>query len=552
LGGTAITKHSQVFAVLFIALTLLASAVVALNVADADAAEDSAWTTLAAMPTERAGFGLASVAGKIYAIGGINSNNQPLTTVEEYNPTINEWKNKRSMPTARSGAAVAVYDGKIYVVGGAVGEGFVANNEIYDPKTNTWSTGTSMPTPRADFSAEIVNDAIYLIGGKKYSSTDPFYVETNNNEVYYPANDSWSTKTALPMAVQGCASAVVDNKIYIIGGSRDTLSIVNSNQVYNTQTDTWTTAAPLPGTSSYGTAAATTGYSAPKAIYYIGGFSGQDFRQTAKTFNLSNNTWSDIEPMPTARGYLGLVTVNDLLYAIGGFDGTNYLTTNERYQPVGYGSVAPIVQITSPENRTYREVTLDYATNRGVNWLGYSLDGHANVTVTAPVTMHGLSQGGHQIVMYANDSQGNMGTSNTVHFSIDSIAPIIVFLSPTNQSYDTNDVQLTFLVNEDTAVLEYSLDGQQNVQIVGNVTLVALSNGPHRITVYAADSLGNVDQMTVHFEVAPFPTLQVIAALVIVTIVVAVAYILLKFGKPKRPQPSKPAAPKAQKPHEPA
>jgi len=216
IGGTAITKHSQVFAVLFIALTLLASAAVTLNVADADTAEDSAWTTLAEMPTERAGFGLASVAGKIYAIGGVNSNNQPLTTVEEYNPSVNEWTSKRAMPTARSGVAVAVYDNKIYVIGGAVGEGFVGNNEIYDPQTNTWSTGASMPTPRADFSAEIVNDAIYLIGGKKYSSTDPFYVETNINEVYYPANDSWSTKAPLPTSVQGCASAVVDNKIYII------------------------------------------------------------------------------------------------------------------------------------------------------------------------------------------------------------------------------------------------------------------------------------------------------------------------------------------------
>jgi len=254
--------------------------------------------------------------------------------------------------------------------------------------------------------------------------------------------------------------------------------------------------------------------------------------------------------LPTARGYLGLVAVNDLVYAIGGFDGTNYLATNERYQPVGYGSVPPTVQITSPENKTYREVTLDYTTNRGVNWVGYSLDGHPNITVTAPVTMHGLSQGGHQIVFYANDSQGNMGISDKVYFSVDSVAPIIVFLSPTNQSYDTNDVQLTFLVNDGTAALEYSLDGQEPVQIVGNVTLVALSNGPHYITVYAADNLGNVDQMTVHFEVAPFPTLPVIAALVIVTIVVAVAYILLKFGKPKRPRPKKPAAPKTQKPHE--
>ncbi len=528
---------------MLIALTLLTSALATLNAADADTVQDSTWTTLAAMPTERAGFGVASVEGKIYAIGGVNSNNQPLTTVEEYNPTINEWTSKRSMPTARSGVAVAVYDNKIYVIGGNVGEGFVGNNEIYDPHTNTWTTGSSMPTPRADFSAELVNDAIYLIGGKKYSSSDPFYIETNITEVYYPANDNWSTKTPLPIAVQGYASAVVENNIYILGGSRQsssgTLSMINNNQVYNTVTDRWSSAAPLPDASSYGAAAATTGYSAPKAVYYIGGFSREECSQTARILNISNNSWGKVEPMPTARGYLGLLIVNDLLYAIGGFDGTNYLTMNELYQPVGYGSVPPQVKITSPENKTYREVTLDYTTNKGVNWIGYSIDENPNITVTSSITIRGLSQGEHEVVMYANDSQGNMGESNRVFFSIDSVAPIVVFLSPTNRTYDTNDVQLTFLVNEGTSDLEYSLDGQEPVQIIGNVTLVALSNGPHRITVYAADNIGNSDQMTVHFEVSPFPTLQVIAVVVSAIIIIAVAYILLKLRKTKPQSPKR-------------
>ena len=538
MGGTAINKHNHVFIGLLIALTLLTSALATLSLANADIVQDSAWTTLASMPTERAGFGVASMEGKIYAIGGVNSNNQPLTVVEEYNPTINEWTSKRSMPTARSGVAVAVYDNKIYVIGGTVGEGFVGNTEIYDPQTNSWTTGTSMPTPRADFCAEVVNDTIYLIGGRKYSGSDPFYVETNINEAYYPVNDSWSTKAALHSAVQGCASAVVDNKIYIIGGSRQTassssLSMVNSNQVYNTITNTWSSAAPLSEASSYSAAAATTGYSAPKAVYYIGGFSGEECRQTARKLNVSSNSWSEVEPMPTARGYLGLLVVNDFLYAIGGFDGTNYLATNERYQPVGYGSVPPQVNIISPENKSYREIVLEYTTNKGVNWIGYSIDEHANVTVTSTITIRGLSQGGHKIVMYANDSQGNIGASNTVNFSIDSVAPIVVFLSPTNRTYDVNDVQLTFLVNERTSNLEYRLDGQETVQIVGNVTLVALSNGPHSITVFAEDYTGNIDQMTVHFEVSPFPTLQVIATLVSIIIVVAVAYILVKLRKRK-------------------
>ncbi len=62
--------------------------------------------------------------------------------------------------------------------------------------------------------------------------------------------------------------------------------------------------------------------------------------------------------MPTPRAYLAVAVVNDVLYAIGGFDGQNWLNTIEQYKPVGYGTVPPKIQITSPENKTYSEVTL--------------------------------------------------------------------------------------------------------------------------------------------------------------------------------------------------
>ncbi len=487
------------------------------------------------MTTARGGFGVAVVGGKIYVIGGTNENNEQLNIVEEYSPVTNTWSSKMSMPTPRSGFATAVYDNKIYVIGGTVGNGYVGNNEVYDPVSNTWETKASMPTPRADLSANLVNGQIYLIGGKKYSSQDPFYVETGINECFDPATNSWSTKSALPTAVQGYASAVANSKIYIIAGSRLSASsstiVVSNDQVYDAQTDKWSSAAPLPTTSSYGAAAATEGTLSPQAVYYVGGFSGGEYSSHTRILTLSNNSWSTAEDMPTPRGYLGLAVVNDVLYAIGGFDGTNWLNTNEMYTPIGYGTVSPKVQITSPENKTYQQVSLTFTVNRGVAWMGYSLDNQANVTVTSETKLVGLSQGTHQITMYANDSSGNMGTSNMVYFSIDSKAPTIVIISPTNQSYDSTDVQLLFSTDEINATLAYSLDGQASEPVIGNMTLVALSNGAHRITIYATDTIGNIGEETVYFDIAPFPWLLVIAISAIAIIVVALGYIFVKRKK---------------------
>ena len=143
----------------------------------------------------------------------------------------------------------------------------------------------------------------------------------------------------------------------------------------------------------------------------------------------------------------------------------------------------------------------------------------------------GLSQGAHSIILYGNDSQGNMGYSNMVYFSIDSIPPVIIIKMPQNQSYGSNDMELIFTLNKETKQLSYSLDGQKNITIVGNVTLPSLLNGSHRLTIYATDPVGNSASKTVYFNIAPFPFILVAAVAAIVIIVLASGYLFYKRKK---------------------
>jgi hypothetical protein len=535
-GGLPINKHAQILIALLILTAVLPAFA---TILPTNAKTQGVWTTMAAMPTARGGFGTAVVNGRIYAIGGLNGNT-PLNVVEEYNPITNQWITKTPMPTGRSGFAIAVYKNQIYVIGGTVGSGYIGNNEVYDPATDTWQTKASMITPRADLCASVVDDKIYLMGGKKYSSESPtFYSETNINEVYDPATNTWSTvSSVMPIGVQGYSSAVLNDKIFIIGGSREPVSIDNTvitdaTQVFNPKTGEWSVSAKLPSVNSYGAAAATEGYMVPQRIFYIGGFSISEFTGLTRVYFPENNSWTTAEPMPTARAYLSIAVVNDVLYAIGGFDGKNWLNTNEQYKPAEYGTVAPKVQITSPENKTYTKLLIEYTTNRATEWVAYSLDNEANVTIHGPLELVGLPQGSHNIVIFANDSLGNMGASNMVFFSIDTIGPDITIITPQNQSYDSTDIQLNFVTNENVTRLSYRLDDFEEVPILGNVTLLALSEGSHRLTVYAADELGNVSEETVYFSVALFPILAVVATATVVTILVAGGFLFLKRRKSK-------------------
>ena len=69
------------------------------------------------------------------------------------------------MPTARAGMQANVVNGKIYVIGGEESDGVVAVNEVYHPVTDTWSTKTSIPTPVSAYASAVVDEKIYVIGG---------------------------------------------------------------------------------------------------------------------------------------------------------------------------------------------------------------------------------------------------------------------------------------------------------------------------------------------------------------------------------------------------
>lgn len=70
------------------------------------------------------------------------------------------------------------------------------------------------------------------------------------------------------------------------------------------------------------------------------------------------------------------------------------------------------------------------------------------------------------------------------------VPPEIEILSPTNTTYSTDTIPLTFTIDKPTSWIGYSLDEQENVTICGNTTLTDLAEGTHCIIVYANTTYG--------------------------------------------------------------
>lgn len=122
--------------------------------------------------------------------------------------------------------------------------------------------------------------------------------------------------------------------------------------------------------------------------------------------------------------------------------------------------------------------------------------------------------------------------SSTVFFAVDTVSPKIVFSSPKNLTYDSSDVFVNFTVDELFSKCSYSLDGQDNVTIAGNMTLAGLLDGEHSLTLFAIDTAGNIGSSeTIYFSVdvpEPFPTTLVVASVITVAVVGIVLLVYFK------------------------
>jgi hypothetical protein len=142
------------------------------------------------------------------------------------------------------------------------------------------------------------------------------------------------------------------------------------------------------------------------------------------SFNLGRLSDGQHAIIITAEGsaYYGTIT-HDLFagsgYSLEGSANTKLVKDSVQINFV-VGGVPPSVQILSPENKTYAtsEASLNLIVDLfAFSKIEFSLDGQENVTITGNTTLTGLSNGAHDLTVYATDYAGR-SFSETNYFSI--------------------------------------------------------------------------------------------------------------------------------------
>jgi N-acetylneuraminic acid mutarotase len=190
------------------------------------------WTRLAPMPEQRAAGGAAIVNGKLYVVGGTTSStigaapSDLARTMLVYDIAANRWSTRRG-PTPREHLGVATLGGKIYAVGGRTA-GFDTNMamvEVFNPRTGRWSRLPKVPGRRGGTGAAGIGRWIVSVGGEAPSGTIRAVFR------YDVKRRRWSRLPNLPTPRHGLGVAAVGGKLYVIGGGTSPgLSVSRANE----------------------------------------------------------------------------------------------------------------------------------------------------------------------------------------------------------------------------------------------------------------------------------------------------------------------------------
>jgi len=319
-----------------------------------EAFADEEWELITELPTKRWEFSTAVIGDKIYLIGGSLFQNRAgpfgLSTVEVYDPQTNTWERSADMPTPRTNAKAAVVNGMIYVFGGYHSKDKFLQNwkmadhvEAYDPLTDTWTRKKEMPISRVYFGLGVVAGKVYLIGGTA-GLGEGQEQRMDRVDIYDPATDTWAKGPKIPTRRNPGGVAVVNNRIYVIGGEGWPLPqgwgagpFLGSIEEYDPISRQWQKKQGLLEIKNW-----FSNVVVENDIYLIGGYALEGGLQQVATVNVyhpQTETWRGISALPTPLETFGASTVNGKIYVFGSLGPGVRFSTDVLVYDIGFRAV---------------------------------------------------------------------------------------------------------------------------------------------------------------------------------------------------------------------
>ncbi len=270
---------------------------------------------------------VAELAGKIYVLGGYPSTREVQVTVQVYDVATDTWDLSVPLPIALHHPVVVGVGERLYSLGGQLADdvgnaGDEATNRtlVLEPGAAgpMWIDLQPMPTARGAGAAAVIDDKIYVVGGRPPAG--------NAFEVYDIKGDAWTPLEDLPQTLPDrnhLAATAIGGKIYVAGGRHSGGSfsspMTDSLDVFDPGTGMWTQAEPMLRPRGGVNGIAVFG------CFYVWGGEGANIAEPNDVFpdhdvyNPLTDAWIELPDLPTPiHGVSGAAAIDGLIYIPGG------------------------------------------------------------------------------------------------------------------------------------------------------------------------------------------------------------------------------------------
>jgi N-acetylneuraminic acid mutarotase len=195
-----------------------------------------------------------------------------------------------------------------------------------------WTIKNSAPIAIEYASSGIINNEIYIAGGTSNGST-----ALSVCYKYNPVNNQWTQKGSMSTArmALGTGNSAVGNKLEAIAGINSAGQEDRRVEEFDVGSNNWISKTSMPAPNGHCSWFATA--TVNDKVYCIGNhfqlMSSYYFYGTTTEFDPAGNTWTVKALMPTARGIACAAVYNGEIYVFGGYSQSGYLNVVEKYNP---------------------------------------------------------------------------------------------------------------------------------------------------------------------------------------------------------------------------
>lgn len=208
------TASAQIGGKIYVAAGMVGNTGRPLNLFERFDPASNQWASLPFVPEAFSAAAGAALRGELYVVGG-NGDADDKTIdgrqVYAYDVARRRWARKASLPLPRTNLAAVELAGKLYAIGGLDPVHATRSVFVYDPARNRWSTGVRLPEALHALAAVTFHGEIWVIGGQTSNGK-----ATSHVWIYNARRKQWRAGPRMPAALETAGASVSGNRVYVV------------------------------------------------------------------------------------------------------------------------------------------------------------------------------------------------------------------------------------------------------------------------------------------------------------------------------------------------